>query len=276
MNLYEAAVLALVQGFTEFLPISSSGHTILASWLFGWDAPSLNFEIATHLGTMAAVIVYFRRDWITIGRQLFIGGSVLLQGEIGPEIGARRLLTYLVLGSVPIGLVGLIFRNVLEVDTRQPVLIGCFLLGTAMLLVASEKIGQRKRHLHSLDGRTTLVIGLAQALAVLPGVSRSAMSMSAGLISNMTRDSAVRFSFLLALPAIFGAGLVLTIELALVGDKTGDEVRLLAFATAVSFVTALVAMRSLLSLLRRVGFWPFAIYCSLVGVLVIAAWAAGA
>lgn len=276
MNPYEAAVLALVQGFTEFLPISSSGHTILASWLFGWDSPSLTFEIATHLGTMAAVIVYFRRDWITFARQLFIGGRVLLQGEIGPGIGGRRLLAYLTLGSIPIGLVGFIFRNVLEAEARQPILIGCFLLGTAMLLVASEKIGRRERHVDSLDGRTTLVIGLAQALAVLPGVSRSAMSMSAGLISNMTRESAVRFSFLLALPAILGAGLVLIIELTLFGDKTGDGISLLAFAAAVSFVTALVAIRSLLSLVRRVGFWPFAIYCSMVGVLVIAAWAAGA
>ena len=276
MNLYEAAVLALVQGFTEFLPISSSGHTILASWLLGWDTPSLTFEIATHLGTMAAVIVYFRRDWIAIARQLFIGGNVLLQGENGPGIGARRLLAYLALGSIPIGLVGLIFRDVLEAEARQPVLIGCFLLGTAILLAGSEKIGRRVRRINCLDGRTTLAIGLAQALAVLPGVSRSAMSISAGLISNMTRDSAVRFSFLLALPAILGPGLVLTIELVLVGDKTGDGISLLTFAAAVSFVTALVAIRFLLSLVRRVGFWPFAIYCSLVGVLVITAWAAGA
>ena len=277
MSLIEAVVLAVVQGVTEFLPISSSGHTILASWLFGWDTPELAFDVAVHLGTVVAVLVYFGRDWARLLKGAISGEAVALGGD-GPAraVEPRRLLALIVLATVPIALVGLFLRDAVEDSVRQPVTVGAFLLGTGVFIALGERFGRRRRDVADLAFASAGGIGLAQAVAVLPGISRSGMCIVAGLLGGMTREAAARFAFYLAVPAILGPGIVLAVDLAREGSLSGCGVGVLAAGAAVSFATALLAIRGLMGLLRRGSLWPFVWYCLAAGAAVLIARAVGA
>ena len=277
MSLIEAVVLVVVQGVTEFLPISSSGHTILASWLLGWDVPGLAFDVAVHVGTLVAVLLYFGRDWARLLRGAVAGEAVVLGDGVGARpANARRVLALVVLATVPIGLVGLFFRGVLEDSVRQPVTVGAFLLGTGVFIALGERFGRRTRDVADLTAASAGGIGLAQAVAVLPGISRSGMSIVAGLLGGMTREAAARFAFYLAVPAILGPGIVLAVDLVREGASAGSGVGVLAAGAAVSFATALLAIRGLMALLRRGSLWPFVWYCLAAGAAVLIARAAGA
>jgi len=276
MSLIEVVVLAVVQGVTEFLPISSSGHTILASWLLGWDAPSLAFDMAVHVGTLAAVLLYFGRNWVRLLRGAVTGEAAVLGSGAGERpANARRMLALVVLATVPIGLAGLFFRDVLEDSVRQPVTVGALLLGTGVFIALGERFGRRRRDVADLTPASVGGIGLAQAIAVLPGVSRSGMSIVAGLLGGMTREAAARFAFYPAVPAILGPAIVLAVDLAREGETAGTGAGVLAAGAAVSFATALLAIRGLMGLLRRGSLWPFVWYCLAAGAAVLIARAAG-
>jgi undecaprenyl-diphosphatase len=201
MPLLQIIVLAVVQGFTEFLPISSTAHLYLSSWLLGWQSESLQFDIMLHLGTLLAVLVYFWRDWYEIIKQgLGIGGV-----RADSPVGGRRMLWLMALGTIPVGVVGLKFNKLAETTWRNPFVMGSMLLAVGVVMWIADRRGNGGRQWGSVTLPDALTIGAAQALAVIPGCSRSGITISAGLFRGLDRAAAARFSFLLSTPAIAAA-----------------------------------------------------------------------
>ena len=270
MSILEAIVLAVVQGLTEFLPISSSGHLSLARWLFGWDDPGLDFDVAVHIGTLLAVLWAFRRQVIAV-----VVGARRDTGSVD-GLRPRRLLGLGIVSMVPMVIVGALLYDTLESELRDATTAAAFLIATGLLLLLAE---WRLRHvgepapLAELDRRGALAIGLAQCLAILPGVSRSGVCMAAGMSLGYSREAATRWAFWLAMPALAGAG-TLTVR-SLIEDGAGVDLGVLIVSAVVSFVTALVAIRALLWLVRGRSLAPFAAYCLIAGAAVLLARAAG-
>jgi undecaprenyl-diphosphatase len=201
MPLIQVILLAVVQGLTEFLPISSTAHLYLSSWLLGWNAESLAFDISLHLGTLAAVILYFFRDWMQILGQGFgfrVGRDEQLKANHG-------LLWLLVIGTIPVGVFGLAFNKQAETTWRNPFVMGGMMVAVGLVMWAAERAGRKERDLASVNPADAILVGLAQALAIVPGTSRSGVTISAGLFRGFDRESAARFSFLLSTPAIAAA-----------------------------------------------------------------------
>jgi undecaprenyl-diphosphatase len=259
VSVLEAIVLGAVQGFTEFVPVSSSGHLVVVPELFGWDKPGLAFDVLLHAASLVALIVYFWSDLVALIRNLTSGA---------PE--GRRLSWLLVLGSVPAGLAGLAFGDFFEEKFEDPPAAALTLLLTAAILVAAEQVsgayrrraeagGAPFRGIDDLRWPDSLGVGVAQALAILPGISRSGATIGAGLGLRMERDSAARFAFLLAIPALAGAALVQLPEL----DETSLGLGAGVAGFAASAVTSYVSIAGLLRYLRRRTLYPFAAYCAL-------------
>ena len=278
MSLEQAIVLAIVQGITEFLPVSSSGHLVLSSWIFNWPDQGLVFDAAVHLGTLLAVLIYFRKTWVTFVRGCFDGGRVMLMesGESSPSIPARRLLLMVVIASIPIAIVGLVLRDALESTLREPEWVAVSLLGTAVLLTLAEVVGARTKRLSDASLKNTTIAGLFQAAAVLPGVSRAGSTMAGGMLGNLTRDAAARLSFLLAVPAIGGSGLFLFVDVISSDGLSDRPWGLILIGAAISFVTGYLAIAWLMRVLQTRSFRPFIAYVAIVGVAVLIARAFGA
>ncbi len=273
MSFIQVIVLAVVQGVTEFLPISSSGHLILGSWLFNWPDQGIVFDAAVHVGTLAAVVVFFRRQWL----QCVVGLSSDRLVEIddsGGTIKARTLAILIVVGTVPLAIGGLLLKDDIEVRFRTPESVGWLLIGTAIALLAGEFVGSRARKLESTTNSQAAIIGIAQIFAVLPGISRSGVTMVAGMATGMTRDAAARFSMLLATPAIAGAGLLIAID-ALTGRDDVDWGSA-GLGAALSAITAYFVIAGLLRMLKSGSFRPFIAYCGIAGIAVVVATALGA
>jgi undecaprenyl-diphosphatase len=201
MPLLQVIVLSIVQGITEFLPISSTAHLYLTSWLLGWEAETLEFDIMLHLGTLLAVFLYFFNDWVQI-----IGQAMGLRIGHDPDLKANpSLLWILAAGSLPIGIAGLLFKNLAEGPWRNPSVMAGMLIAVGIVMWLAEKRPQQSRDLRSINLPDAIAIGIAQALAIVPGCSRSGITISAGMFRNMSRESAARFSFLLSTPAITAA-----------------------------------------------------------------------
>ena len=270
MSIVEAIVLAVIQGLTEFLPVSSSGHLVLARWLFGWKDPGLDFDVAVHLGTLAAILWAFRREvW-----------SVLqgLRADAGAVEGLkpRRLVWLGLIGTIPIVIVGGLLYESLENELRDATSAGAFLVVSGLLIAGAEWRLRRvnnKQALGALSERSALAIGVAQCLAILPGISRSGMCIVAGMALGHSREASARWAFWLSMPAIAGAG-VLAVA-ALVDEGAQVETGALAVGALVSFATALVAIKALLWLVRGRSLVPFAGYCIIAGVAVLIARGAG-
>lgn len=274
MNLFQAFLLGVLQGATEFLPVSSSGHLVLVPWLLGWDEPGLAFDAVVHWGTALAVVVYFWRDWVSIVTAFFRSLRSVVQrlraaltGEAGGgSMSSDAALAWLILlGTVPAALIGFLLEDFFEGMFSRPAAAALFLLVTATLLTVSERLGRRRRELDRLIWVDALVVGLAQALAIFPGISRSGATIAAGLARGLRREPAARFSFLLATPIILGAGLLEVVDLAGVGGLTVQAPTLL-----LGFLSALVVgfgcIHFLLRYLQRRRLYPFAIYCAVAGV----------
>ena len=201
MPILHAIVLGIIQGVTEFLPISSSAHLIIIPWIFGWDDGGLTFDVALHAGTLVAVLLFFFRDWI----------QILAQG-IGLNIGYdpalsknRGLLWLLVLGTIPGAIAGFLFEKQAEAAFRSPFIIGTAAIVMGLLLWLADYVGRKQKDISHVSAVDSLIIGVSQGLAIIPGVSRSGITISAGLFRNLDRASAARFSFLLSTPIIAGA-----------------------------------------------------------------------
>jgi len=205
--LYQAIVLAVVQGLTEFLPVSSTAHLILFPWLFGWREPGLAFDVALHAGTLVAVILYFLRDWIML---VLSGLGLHYPRGIAPEEAARnrRLFWYLVAATVPAALVGYFGQHWIETVLRSTYVIAATMIGVGLLMAWAEAISALEKNINSVSLPDSLAVGVAQAFALVPGVSRSGITITAGLWRGMNREAAARFSFLLSTPIIAGAALV--------------------------------------------------------------------
>jgi undecaprenyl-diphosphatase len=201
MPIYQIIVLGIVQGLTEFLPVSSSAHLYLTSWLLGWKTEALDFDIMLHLGTLAAVLLYFAGDWV----QIIAHGFGFRMGHDEALNHNRGLLWLLAAGSIPVGVAGLLFEKQADTSLRNPVVMGTMLILVGLLMWMAENSGRMVRDLSMVTLSDSLSIGLAQALAVIPGTSRSGITITAGLFRNLDRETAARFSFLLSTPAIAAA-----------------------------------------------------------------------
>jgi undecaprenyl-diphosphatase len=266
MPLLQVIVLAVVQGLTEFLPISSTAHLYLTSWLFGWQLEGLDFDIALHMGTLLAVLLYFARDWVQIIAQ---GFGVLMNGD--EELKHNHMLLWLLaIGSIPVGIAGLAFNKQAESTWRNPFVIGGMLIAVGVLMYLAENAGRQQRDLSSINLPDALTIGAAQALAVVPGTSRSGVTISAGLFRNMTRESAARFSFLLSTPAIGAAAAKALYDMHKKGGLHGVLNTEFLVGVAVSALTGCVVISWFLHYLRRGGLRPFVYYRIVFGIIVLA------
>lgn len=265
MPLYQAVVLALVQGLTEFLPVSSTAHLALVPWFLHWKDPGLPFDIALHVGTLAAVVVYFYRDWVTI----FTRGLGLKPAGSSDLDGSPRLLWWLAAATVPIGLAGLAFKHQIEATWRTPVVMAIMLIVVGLVMAAAERYGKRSRGVGEMSVLDALLIGVAQALAVVPGTSRSGITISAGLFRNLDRSAAARFSFLLSTPATAAAALKSFYDLYKAGGIAPDLRLAFAVGIVVSALSGWAAIAILMRFLKRQTFYPFVAYRFALGVLIL-------
>jgi len=261
MDAFQAIVLGVVQGLTEFLPISSSGHLRIVPAFFGWDDPGAAFTAVIQLGTMAAVLLYFRRD---LWRIAVAWLRSLRDPEVRGDLDAR-MGWYIILGTIPIGILGLAFKDPIETKFRNLELIGTTLIVFGLVMLAAEAVSRRDRQLREITRRDGLLIGCAQALALVPGVSRSGATISAGLFLNFDRAAAARYSFLLSVPAVVLSGLF---ELRHAGEGN-LPIGTTALATLLAFVTGYASIAFLLRYLVRHSIGVFVAYRLVLGVIVL-------
>jgi undecaprenyl-diphosphatase len=307
----QAVVLGVVQGLTEFIPVSSSGHLVLVPYLLGWERPGLAFDVALHMGTVGAILVYFRTELIGMARGLVLGD------RIPGGLLYRRLALLLVAGSIPVAIVGLTLQDVVADVFENPLAASFLLFGTAAILIGGEKVRDRRvarsaaaapalapedgpvwtgdwvggRPEAALDAppasgatvpvgedpadpsglsleriglREAVLMGVGQTLALFPGISRSGATIMAGVVAGLTREAATRFSFLLALPALAGAGLLQIGDLREPGIYTGTDI---ALGVVAAFVSGYLAIRFLVALVSRERLTGFARYVVLVGII---------
>jgi undecaprenyl-diphosphatase len=265
-----AIVEGIVQGLTEFLPISSTAHLRIVPAFFGWPDPGAAFTAVVQLGTMAAVLLYFRHDLWRIARAWL---RSLRDPEHRRDLDAR-MGWYILLGTIPIGIFGLIFKDQIETGARNLYLIGSMLIVLGVVLWVADRVGRRTRTLEQINRTDGVVIGLAQALALIPGVSRSGSTISAGLFREFDRPSAARYSFLLSVPAVVLSGLF---ELRHVGGGSHQAgVGAVVIATVVAFVVGYASIAFLLRYLVRHTMLVFVVYRVVLGAVVIALVAGGA
>ncbi len=261
MELWHIAVLAIIQGLTEFLPISSSAHLILLPSLAGWEDQGLAFDVATHVGTLTAVVAYFRRELVTLTQDW---SRSLLERR---QVGDSRLAWAVLWGTVPVGLAGLLLSDFVATELRSTLVIALATIAFGLLLWWADVRGARARDEHGLLWKDVLIIGVAQALALIPGTSRSGITMTAGLMLGLTRQAAARFSFLLSIPVIVLAGGLETLDL--IQAETRVLWDALILGALFSAVSAYLCIHFFLKLLERVGMLPFVIYRLILGVVLL-------
>ena len=262
MDSLQIIILALIQGITEFLPISSSGHLILPAQLLGWQDQGLAFDVAVHIGTLVAVVGYFRKDLMNIAFDWL--GSLAGKGKTVNS----RLGWYLIFATLPAVLFGFALKAVgLDEAMRTvAVIAGTTLIFGALLGYADLK-GKRVQPLEKLSFKQAMIIGFAQALALIPGTSRSGITMTAALMLGLTREAAARFSFLLSIPVILGAGLLLVLDL--LQDTATIDWNVLFSGAAVAAVSAWICIHYFLSFINRIGLMPFVVYRFILGALLL-------
>lgn len=268
MELLSAAVLGIVQGLTEFLPISSSAHLILVPWLLGWDPEGLVFDVSLHVGTAVAILAYFWRDWVKLIGEA-IRGFVTGRPLGNPQ---RKLAWLLAIGSVPAGILGLLFEKQVEAGLRSPLITVVTLTVLGGVLYVADRISRRTRSLEDYGWADAIWIGLSQALALIPGVSRSGITISAAMLRDSNRYAAARFSFLLATPVTVGAGM-------LEGWKLIHAVRasaaaplswaVLTVGVSAAAITGFLCIRYFLRYLQTRTFVPFVVYRFLLAAIVL-------
>lgn len=262
MDIWHIIILAFIQGLTEFLPISSSGHLILFPQLIGWEDQGLAFDVAVHVGSLIAVLMYFQNDW----KPLL---ASWLQSMKNLQLTSESRLVWGVgVGTVPVGLVGLAISSAgLENQLRSPLIIATTTIVFGLLLWWADAIGKRERDEYSLTWQDILLIGLAQALALIPGTSRSGITMTAALLLGLQRKAAARFSFLLAIPTIILAGVIETASL----TSQGTDINwyALGFAVVCSALSAYLCIHTFIKLLDRIGMLPFMLYRVGLGIILL-------
>ncbi len=265
MTVLQAIILGIVQGLTEFLPISSSGHLILVPWLFNWhvllENPGLNktFDVALHLGTFISLLVYFWRDILTLISAWF--GTIRRRRIDTPE---GKLAWLILISTIPAGIVGVAFEDVIVNRLGKPWMIAVLLIVFGLVMYVVDRLSRKDREMEDLTWGGALVVGVAQAAALAPGVSRSGITMVTGLLLRLNREAAARYSFLMSIPVIGGAALYKGLEVAQDGLPAGAAMPF-AVGIASAALSGLAAIWWLLAYLRRHDFTPFVIYRLVVG-----------
>jgi undecaprenyl-diphosphatase len=267
MTLLQSIILGIIQGLTEFLPISSSAHLVITPYILGWDIPvqeAFIFDVLVQLGTLLAVIVFFWKDLYSIITGV-INGLIHKNPFSEP---ASRLGWVLVLATIPAVLAGMLLKNPIEQVFGNPIATGLLLFGTAALLVVAELYGKRIRKIEAISWLDALIIGLFQVISLLPGISRSGSTISGGMIRNLERPSAARFSFLMSVPVMLGAGAIAFTDLIQLPDFSA-QIPTLVVGFITSAVVGYFSIRWLLAYLVSRRLFPFAIYCVVMAMVVL-------
>ncbi|MES9827187.1 MAG: undecaprenyl-diphosphate phosphatase [Candidatus Thiodiazotropha sp.] len=262
MELIQIFILAALQGLTEFLPISSSAHLILAPIVTDYSDQGLAFDVAVHVGTLAAVVGYFRHEAVSISSDFF-------HAWFNPAARSResRLGWMIIIATLPVGVFGLLMKSLVETDLRSPLVIAITTIVFGILLLIADRIGKRQRDEYDIRWLDALVIGLFQALAIIPGTSRSGSTITGGLFLGLSRRAASRFSFLISIPTILLSGGLLTLEL-IRSDKSADWLSL-SLGAGLAFITAYLCIHYFLRFIETIGMLPFVIYRLILGVLIL-------
>jgi len=279
MDYLAALILGVIQGLTEFLPISSSAHLILVPWIFGWEPQSLTFDVSLHLGTAVAVLAYFWREWIELGQETVRG--LLERKPFGNA--KRRFAWFLVVGTIPAAVAGFKLEKYVEQNLRSPLIPATTLVAFAVYLFVAERRGRQDRGLDRFKLIDSLWIGISQALALIPGISRSGVTIGTGLFRGLDRSSSTRFSFLLSMPVIVGAALLEGMHLVqAIRDPAGPvghpamsgssalRLDVLAVGVLSAALTGFLCIRFFLRYVQTRSFTPFVLYrIFLAGVVVV-------
>lgn len=261
MEWFQVLVLAVLQGFTEFLPISSSGHLVLPKELLGWPDQGLAFDVAVHVGSLLAVLIYYRRD---VTQLLIAWLESIFQRKSSDN---SRLAWCIILATIPAGAIGFLANDWIEQSLRGMGVIAATTIVFGILLGVADKMGTRTLAIVDIGWRFALIIGLAQALALIPGTSRSGITITAALFLGLNRDSAAQFSFLLSIPLILAAGGLKSLELIELGTAVPWEQ--IIVGTLLSGITAYLCIHGFVSLVNKIGMMPFVVYRILLGGVLI-------
>jgi undecaprenyl-diphosphatase len=263
LNFMQAIVLGILQGLGEFLPISSTAHLILAPYFFGWPDPGLSFDVALHVGTLIAVVAFFWHDWLDIfksaSNSVFHTNYKLKTTNYKPNV-----LWLLVVASVPGAIFGFLFETQAEHAFRNPLLIAFTLSVVGLILYLADKYAAHKKDINNISIKDSIVIGLSQAIAIIPGVSRSGATMTAGLSLGLSREQAARFSFLLSTPIIFGAAILKVPHL----FRAGITLPIL-FGIIASAISGYFAIKYMLRFIQKVGYKPFFWYRLALAIIIV-------
>ena len=271
MNYFEAIVLGIVQGITEFLPVSSSGHLILVPYLLGWEIQDLSFDVGLHVGTALAVLIYFRSDWVLMIRSFFKDLSVSHKypGNFGLCVLRResRLFLYIIVATIPVGIIGLLLEKPIEEFFRSPLLVSLMLILVSAVMYFAHLYNKRNQGQKDAESFIdVLLVSLSQALALIPGTSRSGITISSGLFRGFSRENAARISFLLATPIIIAAAIFQLPDAFSSGDI---DAGLMLTGLLTSFVVGYVCIKWFLAFLKKYSLVPFIIYRLLLALLII-------
>ena len=262
MTWFEAIVLGIVQGLTEFLPVSSSAHVLLLSEIFGWGDPGAAFTAVMQIGTETAVLLYFRHD---IARIIATWARSLVKPELRGQLDAR-MGWYVIVGTIPIAVLGFTFADQIETVARNLWLVSIVLIVFGVILGLADHYGEKRRDVETLSMRSGLVFGLGQALALIPGVSRSGATITTGLFMGFTREAATRYAFLLAIPAVLASGFY---EATKIGDEADVQWGPTILATLIAFVIGYAVIAWLIKYVSSNSYMPFVIYRIVLGSVVL-------
>ncbi len=262
MNLIQAIILGLVQGLTEFLPVSSSGHLVLANKILGLGASNLRFEVAMHLATLLAVCFVFRRRIGKLIKAVFTGRMKLVKGKWQFSDDNLRLALLLIMATIPAAVIGILFDDFIEQAFNSPIAVSIALLATGAILFGTGKVAKSRE---KINWKHSLIIGFAQALAILPGISRSGTTISAGIYSGADQEKAAEFSFLLSIPVILGAGLLKFKDVLKTGLPQGEMMAIILGGLAAA-ISGYLAIGLLLRIIKKSKLQYFAYYCWAIGV----------
>ena len=261
MTLLEIIILAIIQGITEFLPISSSAHLLLPAELLGWVSQGLAFDVAVHVGSLLAVIIYMRKEIVDMTTGFIRHGFSRTQNE------QSQLAWSVIFATIPVVIVGFLMKDWIEINARTAIVMAVTTIGFGLLLWYADVKASLVKNLSSMRFGSAMIIGVAQVLALIPGTSRSGVTMTASLMLGFDRESAAKFSFLLSIPAILGAGLFSTLDLLQQPDAV--DWAALFYGAGFSFVSAYLCIYLFLSWISKIGMLPFVIYRLVLGVILL-------
>ncbi len=266
MEFLETIVLGIIQGLTEFLPVSSSGHLLIAYHIFGWEDKGVEFDIAVHAGSLLSLLWYFKNTWISLPASLISNRKRWLDRKA--SLSERKIIFVLLVGTLPAALIGVIALPLLDDNLRTPQWTGWAFIGTGILLLSTQLLPRFKHNAtDEVSYKQAVVVGLSQAISITPGISRSGITITAGVFSGLSRRHATEFSFMLAMPIIAGSALFTAVGID--SNYKIEDWLTTIIGFFVSFVVSLVTIGLMVRFVQRIGLAPFGIYATLIGILIL-------